>query len=245
MKESPRDVLRRVGKVELACFPVMLVLYMALAIAGVIHWWGVPFSSAPLILGAALYGASRISVRRKPKTRQLQVEPFTRTPDYNQCPVCGIADLGDYRFKDQFLALIGEEKYVQKWGKHDAHWSCVTTCPYEQTPEEHVAEEHQAGKHRGSEAMHIECEKCVRQIEMVYAEREDQASALPGCCCKKCYSMHASIYRSTLGMSYEPRYAIHTMNDHYELMLAESPPGSARRAYALMKLEKWEKLNGR
>jgi hypothetical protein len=185
----------------------------------------------PGMLGFLAVTTRTASRRYVPEIEPKKPEPFTRTPKPGQCPVCGIEDLADYAFKDQFLALTGADKYVQKWGPHDAHWSCVVTVPYIKSQAEKDEEAHDGGYHSATASS--TCEKCERQARYLQIEREDRSGPQRGCDCSHCSAWLASPSFGYSGYSYRHQ---NTRTKHYELMAGSGDP--ATRAYAMDVLER-------
>jgi len=238
MRESTRSTLRRVGRHEIAYSGILLVVCIILANVGMIHWSTLPFALIPSAIGGMLYGVSYAPIGTvKPKPIAAKMQPYTRSPSIDQCPVCGISDLAEYRYKDAFLELTGIDRYIQKWGERDAHWSCVITCPYEPTAEEIYDGDHKAGKHDSYPVP--ECEACDRKRQWREIDLDDRTNTIPGCHCRRC------IDRLFLpGSGLRMRDMTHMWESdeyHYEHMAAQSSPGSVRYAYAMEKLEKLSK----
>lgn len=222
---------------------VMLILFLvghttALALA------------APLLFAGAGYAVRSCGLRRlrqlqvetaKPEPQQIEsgtCEPFTRTPGANQCPVCGLDDLENWRLYDRHLTLVGDERYVQKWGDHDAHWSCVQTCPYVPTQAELHKKAHDGGQHPQSVAG---CSQCVKRTRRKEIEREDWE--VQGCTCRKCIGRIYDRYRFSGGL-YTYHYDLleeHVTTGpraeytHYSLMASTSDDPDVK-AYAYEKL---------
>lgn len=204
----------------------------------------------PFIFGGAGYAVRRYGLRKlqriqveaaKAEAPQIEAgpyEPFTRTPERNQCPVCGLDDLENWRTYDRHLALVGDERYVQKWGSYDAHWSCTQTCPYVPTQAELHKKAHDGGEHPDSVAGCTQCAKRARRREI---EREDWE--VDGCTCRKCMGRIYDRFRFSGGL-YTYHYEIleeHVTTGpraeytHYSLMASTSDDPDVK-AYAYEKL---------